>query len=80
MADTFEKTPDGQLKVVKTVTEEKIVHYDIDNLIKQRAAIQAQWDKDNLLRQAELDEVDMLIAEAKKLGIEEKAETGKEKK
>ena len=71
MPDIYEKTLDGQLKVTKTVSQEMTASYDINALIKQKEAIQNQWDRDNQQRQKEIDEVDLLISECKKLGINE---------
>jgi len=66
------KVSDSEIKVTKTEIKEVEHTYNYDFLIKQRVTIQAQKDRDNALRDAELLEVNNLIAECKKLGIKEK--------
>ncbi len=55
-----------------TVTAQPVtttVQYDYGFLKQQRVDIQAQKDRDNAARDAELAEVDALIAQADKLGV-----------
>lgn len=54
----YSKVTETQIKVIETsapATKETI--YDIDFLIQQRKDIQAQKDRDNVLRDAELKKV-----------------------
>lgn len=68
--EIFEKTEEGQLRVIKTVTEETEFHYNIDDLLKQRDQIEAMRIRDNAQRDKELKEVDALIDQCRRLGIE----------
>ena len=73
MADqlkNFTKVDDNTMSVDRVKAEETVtVKYDYGYLLRQKAAIQAQKDRDNALRDAELVEVQKLIDEADKLGI-----------
>jgi len=77
MTDVFTKVSDSEIKVIKTETKEVANTYNYSFLLQQKKDIQAQKDRDNALRDAELLEVDNLIAECKKLGIVEKVEEEK---
>ena len=68
------KTDEGKLEVTKTETTVQTMVYDYDYLLGQRISIQAQKDRDNAQRDAELAEVNNLIAECEKLGIKSKEE------
>lgn len=57
------------LIVTETETKEVSKSYDYKFLIEQRVAIQSQKDSDNIKRDAELVEVDLLISEAIKGGL-----------
>lgn len=70
---TYEKIDDFQISITKTIPVEVVTNtYDLTFLKKQVVDIQAQLDAYTLARQAELDEVNILITEAEKLGIVEK--------
>ena len=73
------KVDEQTIRVTKTIPEQIIAEkveertYDIEYLVKQREQIQKDYDRDAAtlaLRQAELDEVDALIAQAKEVGVE----------
>ena len=83
--DTYTKSEDGELEVTKSIPEEIIPAkeefktYDYDFLIKQK--VQVEQDLENIVTrhatelavaQANVDEVNLLLAEANKLGIVEK--------
>lgn len=70
MEKTFSVEND-QLKVTKSETTVTENFYDIGYLKNQRNTIQAQKDRENEMRDQELAEVDELIAEAEKAGLEE---------
>ena len=66
---------DNQITVEKItpMVEEKreTLSYDLDFLLKQREQIQSDYDRDAgtlATRQAELDEIDALIEQAKSMG------------
>lgn len=61
---------DNQLEVTKTVTSAKIALYSYAYLLKQKESIESQKQKDNEQRDKEIVEIDALIAEAKKGGID----------
>jgi hypothetical protein len=64
------KVDNSNISVEKITPEKReMVVYNYDFLLKQREAIQAQKDRDNALRDAELAEVNMLIQKAEELGI-----------
>lgn len=67
----YTKTEDNKLRVVETIPEKvkPAVDYDLDFLLQQREEIQKQKDEFDVLRDAELHEVDSLIAQAKNLEI-----------
>ena len=73
------KIDEQTVRITKTIPEQVIAEkvevqeYDIKFLILQREQIQKDYDRDAAtlaLRQAELDEVDALIAQAKEVGVE----------
>lgn len=68
------KVDDNSIEVTKTETKETVNTYDYGFLKQQLVDIQAQKDKDNTLRDAEIAEVNALILEADKLGVTEKVE------
>lgn len=65
------KIDDNTLGVIETKPAEilSIVHYDYTFLKEQLVRIQAQKDRDNALRDAEIVNIVNLLAEADKLGI-----------
>jgi len=65
------KKDDNTIIVKDTKIIESSTTYSLNYLLEQRDTIQSQKDKDNELRDAELDKVNSLIAEAKKLGVTE---------
>ena len=69
----------GKLQVVKAapIPTPETQEYDYDFLIKQRADIIADANKYLEARQAELDNVNELIAQAEALGIKSKIENGR---
>ena len=67
--DEYIKVSDSEIKVIKTETKEVENTYNYDFLLKQKATIEAQKAKEMALRDAELLEVNNLIAECDKLGI-----------
>ena len=69
--DVFSKVSDSEIKVIKTKTKEVANTYNYAFLLQQKKDIQAQKDRDNLQRDKELAEVNLLIAECIKLGITE---------
>lgn len=46
--------------------------YDLNFLLKQKTAIESDLEKYTKARRAEIDEVDMLLAECERLGIKPK--------
>ena len=73
MPDVFTKVSDSEIKVVKTETKEVANTYNYSFLLQQKKDIQAQKDREIALRDKELLEVNLLIAECIKLGIVAKA-------
>ena len=71
MTDVFSKVSDSEIKVVKTETKEVENIYNYAFLLQQKKDIQAQKDREIALRDKELAEVNLLIAECIKLGITE---------
>ncbi len=86
--DTYTKSEDGELEVTKAIPEEiipakeEVKTYDYDFLVKQK--VQVEQDLENIVTrhatelavaQANVDEVNLLLAEANKLGIVEKVES-----
>ena len=69
--DVFTKVSDSEIKVVKIETKEVANTYNYAFLLQQKKDIQVQKDRDNLQRDKELAEVNLLIAECIKLGIKE---------
>jgi hypothetical protein len=75
MADIITKIDDNTISLEKVVPATTVTQrYDYSFLKTQRATIQADKDRYDALRDAELLEVDTLIAEAEKLGVGVKAE------
>ena len=62
------KIDDQTLGVVRQTTFDE-TRYTVEYLTTQRATIQAQKDRDNLVRDAELAEVDSLLAMCNELSI-----------
>ena len=71
MTDVFTKISDSEIKVIKTETKEVANTYNYSFLLQQKKDIQAQKDREIALRNKELLEVNLLIAECIKLGITE---------
>lgn len=67
---TYEATKDGQLKRVMVCTTTTESTYDPKALQAQYDDIQAQRDRDNAARDAELAEVKELMSKCKEYGIE----------
>lgn len=63
------KIDDHTIEISKTETVSNVVAYDYDFLKSQRIAIGEQKARDNALRDAELAEIDALLAEADSLGV-----------
>lgn len=63
------KIDDNQIQVNKseTISTENIFTYEY--LISQKEAIQAMKDRDNIQRDKELAEIDILLSECKKLSV-----------
>lgn len=76
----YSKINEHTLKVTKSETRESTQTFDLDFLYAQRDRIQEQKDRDNALRDAELEEVNKLISEARKLGVKTKEERKEELK
>lgn len=69
------KISDTEIEITKEVPKEVVVHkYDYNFLIAQREAILADLQRYTQARQAELDEVNQLIAKCEELGIKMKEE------
>ena len=66
------KIDDNTIQVEKEETITSISKYDYDFLLKQKEAIKNQAKEYADARQIELDEVELLISEAEKLGIKAK--------
>ena len=67
---TSTKISETSIEVTKTTDPiEQKTTYTKDYLLGQRVAIQAQLDQQTAARQAELDEIDSLLAECDSLGI-----------
>ena len=77
MVITVEKFDNYTLKVTETedAPPPKIVNHDLKFLKSQLVAVQAQKDAFVALRNAEIDNLKFLIAEAKRLNVIEKIET-----
>lgn len=65
----FSKKDSFTLRVDKSEVVISSKEYSLDFLLKQKAKIQEQKDRDNINRDAELAEISELILEAGKLGI-----------
>jgi len=74
----FKKIDDFTIEKTEVVSETKTNAYDINFLIKQKQDIKKQRDEFVIARNIEIAEVDNLIAEAKKLGIEPSKEASSE--
>ena len=75
MKITSQKVSDTEISVTKTTEPvEQTTKYTKDYLLSQRVAIQAQLDQQTAARQAELDEIDALLAECETAGIITQAE------
>lgn len=68
---TYTKTEDGRLQISEEKSEVVETTFTYDYLIKQREAIEAHKARDIEARDAELAEIDELIAEAKKLKLDD---------
>ena len=68
------KIDENTIEIKKTETKETIIQYDYGFLKQQLKDIQAQKDRDNAQRDAELLEVQTLLTKADELGIIEKVE------
>ena len=63
------KIDDNTIQVEKEETKTSVNSYHYDFLLNQREAIKKQASEFAKERQIELDEVELLIAEADKIGI-----------
>jgi len=68
----YRKVDDYTIEKSEEVVETKVNQYDYDHLLAQKASIQKQKDADNAKRDAELAEVDALLAACNDLGITSK--------
>jgi hypothetical protein len=68
MADTFEKTPDGKLKRIKTVAKEEI--FDLSELRAQKLYIETERDRLVASYVEKIKELGDLIREAERLQVE----------
>lgn len=60
----------GMLKVSTTITKVEETKFDYDYLVKQKEAIEAQKAEQIAARDKEIAEIDELILEAKKAGLD----------
>jgi len=68
-------TDKNQVEITKEVTETvDLIQLDTEIAHWKDVINQAQKDRDNALRDAEITEVELLISEASKLGIVEKVD------
>ena len=65
----IKKIDDNQIEVTKTDTVVSKNTFSYEYLISQRVAIQKQADDFAKARQAELDEINFLLAECNKLNV-----------
>ena len=63
------KIDDNQINVKKVETKETENIFTYEYLVSQREAIQAQKDRDNVQRDLELAEIDILLSECGKLNV-----------
>ena len=68
------KIDEFTIEVTKEVVKIQVQKYDINFLLSQKKAIEEDLAKFTEARQAELSEVNVLIAECEKLGIKPKEE------
>ena len=81
--DTYTKNEDGKLEVTKAIPQEvipakeEVKTYDYDFLVKQKVAVEqdlasivARHTTELAVAQANVDEVNLFLAEATKLGID----------
>lgn len=68
------KVDEFTIEVKKETVETVVQKYDYNFLLSQKKAIEGDLAKFTAARQAEIDEVDALIAECEKLGIKPKEE------
>jgi hypothetical protein len=66
------KKVDETLEVIESKTETKTASYQLPFLKTQLQTVQDQKDRDNALRDAEIAELETLIAKCAELGIVEK--------
>jgi hypothetical protein len=60
------------IKIISVKTsKDTTINFDIDYLIKQRADIVAQRDRDNAMREIEIAEIDVYLNEGDKLEVNE---------
>lgn len=72
--EIYEKASETSItmtKPVEIITKEEVLTFEYVDLLKQRDAIVAQRDAMIALKEAELKQVDELIAKCKELGIKE---------
>lgn len=62
---------DNKLKVTKEVTNQEVKTFSYGDLIKQKESIQKSLDDFTTARNAEIDEVNTLIAKCVELGLAE---------
>lgn len=70
----YTKVSDTEMKVVREKIEASEVSYSLNYLLEQKKAIEAQKAREIAQRDAELKEVDDLIAKCNELGIKEAPE------
>ena len=68
------KIDDFTIEVTKETVHTDVKKYDYNFLLSQKKAIEADKEKYNKLRDAELEEINTLIAECDKIGIKPKEE------
>lgn len=66
------KISNSEIQVNKEEIKTSVNKYNYDFLLSQREAIKKQASDEAILRQKELDEVNLFISEAEKLGIKAK--------
>lgn len=66
---TSKKIDENTIQISKSEITVDIVKYDYDFLVEQRARIVADLLAYTIARQKEIDELDVLLLECKKLGI-----------
>ena len=68
------KIDDNQIEVTKTETKETKNTFNYEYLVSQKKDIQEHKDRDNIQRDKELAEIDILLVECDKLGVTIKVE------